>query len=68
MISRGGPKLHKFPLKISSQILQVTLDEILRMQREKQEQKAERDQARRKILCGRGRVQTEKSDLFIDDA
>jgi hypothetical protein len=40
------------------------------MQREKQEQKAEREQARRKILCGRGRVamQTEKSDLFIDDA
>lgn len=50
--------------------LQVSLDEILRMQREKQEQKAERDQARRKILMGRGRLplQGEKSDLFIDDA
>lgn len=45
------------------------MDEILRMQREKQEQRAEREQAKRKIMSGRGRLaQTEKSDLFVDDA
>lgn len=42
------------------------MDEILRMQREKQEQHAEREQAKRKILSGRGRL-VEKPDMFIDD-
>jgi hypothetical protein len=64
-----GPHLQTCSSIHKNHYFQVSLDEILRMQREKQEQRAEREQAKRKILSGRGRlVQTEKADLFIDDA
>uniref|UniRef100_A0A914E0R7 U6 snRNA-associated Sm-like protein LSm1 n=1 Tax=Acrobeloides nanus TaxID=290746 RepID=A0A914E0R7_9BILA len=49
-------------------LIQVSLEEILRMQREKTEQKERYQQTKHRILQGSGRLPSNKNDLLIDDA